>query len=257
MQEFAGEEAPQQASSTGAELPPISYARPVAGAAPRAGAVAGSAAAHGGKPSAHIPYHGVQQLMRLERETLPQAGGGVPVTGYYSSGEVMQALGLLEQSMAQLEREAVDSIGHATYLQQKIGELTGEEGRALSQTDSEAVSYVGGLVSSILQDQLVPAHAKPWFSRLEIPLLKAGMLDQSLLEDEHHPARQLLNRLERIGDLLQGDDSDSARAASVRIEELISAIRENVEHDPNVFADAINEVERIEEESGERRISRS
>lgn len=254
MQEFAGGEAPQQVPSAGSDLTPISYARPAPFAAPRAGAVAGSGGgtpALGGKPSAHIPYHGVQQLMRLERETLPQPNGGVPLTGYYSSGEVLQALGQLEQSMKQLEREAVDSLGHAAYLQQKIGELTGEEGRALSETDSEAVSYVGGLVSSILQDRLVPEQAKPWFSRLELPLLKAGMLDQSLLEDEHHPARLLLNRLERIGDLLQGDDSDAARAATARIDELIGAIGEKVEHDPNVFVEAISEAERIEEESGE------
>ena len=187
--------------------------------------------------------------MRLQRETVPGAvGGAAPVAGYYSSGEVMQALGQLQQTIDQVDRETLDSVGHVNYLAQKISEVTGEEGKALNETDSETVTYVGGLFSSILQDQLVPAHAKPWFSKLEVPLLKAGLLDQSLLEDDAHPARQLLNRLEGIGDLLQGDESDAAREARDHIEGILTAIRENVENDPNVFVDAISDIESVEKD---------
>ena len=255
------EAAPAQAA--GPAVVPITYAHPAASAMPSAGAATGGASAaaprHGratgsgvlaAESGSAVPYQGVQELMRLQRETVPGAGGAgaAPVAGYYSSGEVMQALGQMEPVMAQTDRETVDALGHVNYLQQKISEITGEEGKALNDADSETVTYVGGLFSSILQDHLVPAQAKPWFSRLEVPLLKASLLDQSLVEDETHPARQLLNRLERIGDLLEGDESEAANAIRDRIEAILNAISEKVEHDPNVFADAISEADGVEED---------
>jgi len=240
--------APATAPS-GAPFNPMSYARP---AAVRGRAVAAPpgppVSAVGGMPTMGT-YQGVQELMRLQRETAPAVEeGGVPVAGYYSSGEVMRALGDLEPMVAQFNRETVGALDHVHYLAQRLNEVIGEEGKVLNDADRAKVSYVGGMFSSILQDQLVPQHAKPWFSTLEVPLLKAGLLDESLVEDESHPARQLLNRLESIGDQLQGDDSPRAQEARIRIEAIIGGIRDNVEHDANVFVDALDDLAKIEEE---------
>lgn len=194
-------------------------------------------------------YQGMQELMHLQQAAVTgdSAEQTMPA-GYYSSGEVMQALGHLEQAVTMIDRETISALDHVHYLTQSLNEVIGGEGKALKEGDQEKVTYVGGLLSSILQDQLVPQHAKPWFSTLEIPLLKAGLLDGSLVEDEDHPARQLLNHLESIGDRLQGDDSEGAEAVRQRIEGVIGTVRENVENDENVFAKALDELESIEEE---------
>jgi len=194
-------------------------------------------------------HQGLQELMRLQQETAPGSDSvAPPAAGYYTSGEVMQALSHLEQAVAQIDRETVSALDHVHYLAQSLNEVIGDEGKALTGADREKVTYVGGLLSSILQDQLVPQYAKPWFSTLEIPLLKAGLLDASLVEDEAHPARQLLNRLESIGDRLQGDDSPQAQEVRQRIEGVIGGVRENVENDANVFTKALDDLETVEEE---------
>lgn len=194
-----------------------------------------------------ITYQRVQELMRLQKEVVPGVGGRTDTSaGFCSSEELMQALGSL-QTLSQ-ERQMVESHGHTSYLQQKIGELTGDDGRVISDADNETLAYVGGLFNSILQDELIPPHAKPWFEKLEVPLLQAGLLDASLLQDESHPARHLLNHLEKLADRLQGNDSNRAIAARARIEEILDTIPGRIEHDPNVFVDAISGIEGIEQD---------
>ncbi len=192
-------------------------------------------------------YQRVQELMRLQKEVIPDVEDrAARPTDLYSSKDLVQALGSV-QTLSH-ERQMVESHGHASYLQQKVGELTGDEGRALSEADNETLTYVGGLFNSLLQDELIPPHAKPWFVKLEVPLLQAGLLDASLLQDESHPARHLLNHLEKLGDRLQGNDTERAMAARARIEDILDAIPSKIEHDPNVFVDAISVVEGIENE---------
>lgn len=239
--------APESAApaASGPVVNPINYSRPLADGGEAVGASGNiSEVSTGGSGS----YQGVQELMRLQQQTTTTARQGEqPVSGYYSSGEVMQALGHLEQAVADVDREATTSLDHVQYLAQSLNEVIGGEAKALNDADREKVSYVGGMFSSILQDHLVPQYAKPWFSILEVPLLKAGLLDDSLLADELHPARLLLNHLEVLGDLLQGDDSARAKEARASIERIIRNVRENVEHDANVFTDALDDLERVED----------
>ncbi|HEY9148490.1 MAG TPA: DUF1631 family protein, partial [Gammaproteobacteria bacterium] len=203
-------------------LPTLSYARPSGVTVP---AESGS-------------YQGIQALLRLQQA---QAGGtaeAAPV-GYYSGAEVMQALSQIRQSG--------EEIGEPMQaLSRQLGQLGGEPGRVLSDEDRQKVGYVGGMVYSILQDQLLPEFAKPWFFTLQVPLLKAGMLDPGIMNDNEHPARQLLNNLERIGDRLPQDDLAQAGLMRQRIEAIIQRVEENVEEDANVFVDALGELAELE-----------
>jgi diguanylate cyclase (GGDEF)-like protein len=237
------------ATQSGAPEPvTMNYARPAGGGAPQAAALANTdGAMNGGGTPVAPAYEGVQALMRLQQNGVLD-DGSASASGYYSSGEVMQALGGLEHMMAGLDDENRAELDHVQYLSQHLDEVGGEDGRNISVDDRGKVAFVGGLFSSILQDQLLSPHARPWFSSLEVPLLKAGLLDNSLMEDEAHPARQLLNRLESLGDLMHGDGSPAVQAARERIEEILGGIRANVEHDPNVFAEAIDELDKVEEE---------
>lgn len=245
--------APAQAATP--ELTPMNYARPVNVATTDKGEIASGAAVVGTQPAVTdggVSFYGVQQLMRLQQEiTSRSANSAAHPAGVFSGNEVMQALGQL-LTLPPVDRDTVESVGHAPYLQQKIAELTGDEGKILSDADNETVAYVGGMFSSILQDRHVASDAKPWFTKLEVPLLMAGLLDRSLLEDDGHPARQLLNRLESVGDSVRGDESEYANAVRARIEEILDAIPARVENDPNVFVDAISEVMSVEDQLKEK-----
>ncbi|MCW8958314.1 MAG: DUF1631 family protein [Gammaproteobacteria bacterium] len=222
----APREAVEAPVAQGASLPPLNYTRP--GAQTAAGTPGGTGA------------QGVHELMRLQQQSAAGGGGETtPVTGYYSSAEVMAAL-------AQIDRDGLGTRDPVEALTRGL-EQGGDEGKALEEADRQKVGYVGGMIRSILQDQLLPQHAKPWFSTLQIPLLKAGLLDASLAEDEGHPARELLNRLESLGDRLYEDESQRAVAARSQIETVIRRVHDNVEEDANVFVDALEELEQLEE----------
>lgn len=224
--------APPPAPGQGAQ---VNYTRGAAAAMPAGGGQASGTS------------HAVQELMRMQQPAASGETAAAPPAGYYSSGQVMQALGQLDHAMAELNREGMGAMEHVNHLSGALASAAGEEGKALSESDRETVTYVGGMFSSIQQDQYVSAQAKPWFIRLEVPLLKAGILDPSLIEDESHPARELLNRLEAIGDLLENDESAQAQEAKRRIDEILTGISANVETEPAVFADALKEVSAVQE----------
>ncbi len=226
---------------------PISYSRPK-GMASAASAPMPVAPTGGAMPSSGGYSHAVQELMRMQYPANEQEGGiEAPPRGYFSSGQVVQALDKLSQAIGSLDGRSMDSMEHINYLANAVSETVGEAGKAMSATDQEAVTYVGGLFGSISQDHLVAEHARPWFSRLEVPLLKAGILDSSLLDDDSHPARELLNRLEDIGDLLQNDESPLAKEAKKQVEGVLKKIDKRVEKDPEVFAEALTELEEVQE----------
>ncbi|MBE0511110.1 MAG: DUF1631 family protein [Gammaproteobacteria bacterium] len=201
----------------------------------------------GAPPStAQAPFHGVQELMRLRHASEPGDGedAAPAATTAFSSEQVLQALG---QMGGRLVEQGGDALAHVNALSRTLAESTAEGGSVLNEHDRDAVAYVGGLLSSIQRDPYLSASARPWFAALEVPLLKAGVLDGSLLEDDSHPARQILNRLERIADRLEGDDSETARKAASRIDSILQAVPEKVDTDPDVFANALSELDEVQE----------
>jgi len=247
QQSTAGGQTPQPAggAQTAPQPNPVNYTRPSNAPAAGGARTASSAGAAGAGPASS---HAVQELMRMQQPVAEgESAAAPPPGGYYTSGQVMQALGHLDQAMSHLDRTDMDAMDHVNYLSRSLVEATGEEGKALSEQDQETVTYVGGMFSSIHQDNLLAEQAKPWFNRLEVPLLKAGILDPSLLEDESHPARELLNRLESIGDLLQNDDSPEAQEARDRIEAILANINNKVETEPDVFAEALGELNDVQD----------
>ncbi len=233
-----------RAAPTG--INPISYTRPASAAAAATAAMPVSSTVSA-MPSAGGYSSAVHELMRMQYPANEQVAAEPPPRGYFSSGQVVQALGQLSQAISNLGGRGMDSMDHINYLSSAVAETVGEAGKAMSSGDQEAVTYVGGLFGSISQDHLVAEHARPWFSRMEVPLLKAGILDPTLLDDDSHPAREMLNRLEDIGDLLQNDDSPLAQEAKNRVEKVLRKIDDNVDKDPSVFTEALNELEEVQE----------
>lgn len=225
------------------DINPVNYTH-----APAAPASSSAVPSASGPPGSSRAMHELVRMQQHPAGEQAAEGAAPPPAGYYSSGQVMQALGQLDQAMEQVDRDSMSAMEHVNYLSQALSQATGEEGKALSDADQETVTYVGGMFSSIHQDRLVAEQAKPWFNRLEVPLLKAGILDPSLLEDDDHPARELLNRLESIGDLLENDDSPEAQEARRRIEEILNGIDDKVETEPEVFSNALQDLNEVQEE---------
>ncbi len=233
---------PQQAAlqeAAGPAAPRINYSRPAAPGMPGSGGTASGGAA------VVMPFQEMQELMHLKGSGTDSAPASP--AGYFSSGEVMQALAHLEGAVAAAERAELDAVGHAQFIAETLSNLTGEDGKGLSDADRDTVTYVGGLFSSMHQDQHLPQVVKPWLEQMEVPLLKAGVIDPGLMEDAEHPARQVVNRLEQVGRHVESDKSEKRDEIREQVESLLEAIQRRVDEDPEVFAEAVGQLDEIRE----------
>jgi diguanylate cyclase (GGDEF)-like protein len=231
----AAQPAPVQSAASEPVVQRLSYSRPP---------VAGAGSIESALPV--VPYREMQELMHLRGsgvDTAPAAPNG-----YFSSGEVMQALAHLEGAVAAAERAELTAVGHAQILADTLARLTGEDGKGLSAADRDTVTYVGGLFTSMHQDQYLPQVVKPWLERMEVPLLKAGIIDPALLEDAEHPARQVVNRLEQVGRHVETDKSEKRDDIRRQVETLLDAIQESVDQDPEIFSEVVSRLDAIRED---------
>lgn len=72
-------------------------------------------------------------------------------------------------------------------------------GERMNQIDSMTIELVAMLFDFIFVDKDVPDGIKALIGRLQIPVLKAAMLDRAFFSKKTHPARILVNRLAQAG----------------------------------------------------------
>ncbi|MEW9571135.1 DUF1631 domain-containing protein [Rhodanobacter sp. Si-c] len=137
---------------------------------------------------------------------LPRAGdaGGPPP----STNELLGALSLLQTQLAagampaapsmaasvgSLERDMVTQLKE--QLLGQLGALRGARPSHVTSIDEDTIDLVGMLFEFILDDQTLPAEMQVMLARLQIPYLKAAILDRKLFAHRQHPARRLLDAL--------------------------------------------------------------
>lgn len=100
------------------------------------------------------------------------------------------------------------------------------------------VAELAGMVFEfILNDELLPPGLRAQLARLHTPFLRAALQDQSVLQNAHHPARSLLDR---IGSAAAGIGAGSPLLQPLQgeVQRLVDRVLQQYEHDPAVFADA-------------------
>ncbi|MGC1549705.1 MAG: DUF1631 domain-containing protein [Rhodanobacter sp.] len=77
----------------------------------------------------------------------------------------------------------------------QIGALRGERPGQVATIDEDTIDLVGMLFEFILEDNNLPTQMQVMLARLQIPYLKAAILDRKLFAHRQHPARRLLDNL--------------------------------------------------------------
>ncbi|HJV74289.1 MAG TPA: DUF1631 family protein [Noviherbaspirillum sp.] len=107
---------------------------------------------------------------------------------------------------------------------------------AASPAERMTVDVLSLLFEFILEDSLIPQELRGHIASLQVPILKAALLQPDLLHDETHPARRLLNRI----------GSASIEADKVLADEIGRTVRkvlENFDSDTSVFSQSLKEFE--------------
>jgi hypothetical protein len=100
--------------------------------------------------------------------------------------------------------------------------------------DRMTVDLCAMLFDHVFADRHVPTVMKSQMGRLQIPVLKAVLLDPSFFSRRAHPARRLLDVLAELGLGLAGE-GPAVRAALDLVEDVGDRILAQLERDPCVF----------------------
>lgn len=162
------------------------------------------------------------------------AAGGKPMPAMDSS-VLLKLLSNL-QNLNTLEL-AESALGNASAISEQINKTVygkaKELSKQLSGPESNVIELINQMFVTILEDPELPDLVKVQIGRLQIPYIKVALLDVTLLKEQAHPARLLLNEIALQGMRVNGRED--------QIFELIVAIIQNIldqfESSLNVFAD--------------------
>ncbi|WP_432720590.1 DUF1631 family protein [Jeongeupia wiesaeckerbachi] len=109
----------------------------------------------------------------------------------------------------------------------------------LDRVDTMTVELVTLLFDRLFDDTRLPTAAKGLLSRLQVPALKAAMLDNGFFSDKSHPARRLIDRIAEASLEWQNEPSeDDARLH--KFAELIGEVAHTFSDDASVFQTALD-----------------
>lgn len=118
---------------------------------------------------------------------------------------------------------------------------------SLGSLDAMTIDIVAMLFDFIFEDKQVPDTIKALIGRLQIPVLKAAMLDQSFFSKKSHPTRRLLNALAEAA-TGWGDVISHESPLYQKVNAIVLRVNEEFEDNLAVFEGALDEFERFMEE---------
>jgi hypothetical protein len=188
--------------------------------------------AKGAQPPPPLPTGDVfaqMQMLLAQQRGMPAGGAGTmpgaPVLpGATGGGGAMMATPATVDWLTGVQRGgeaaaqfAVPTSGESLNVLHALRQS--EVGQRLDSTDAMTADLVAMMFDHVFSDPRIPEAIKPVIAQLQVPTLKAAMIDRNFFSDEAHPARRMLDRLGSAAVGWQGtaDASDPLYAAVERI----------------------------------------
>lgn len=175
-----------------------------------------------------------------------QPGTAVQGEGAMSAVEPAQLLtGLtgLQQSDETTSGTPIDSNTIKNMLATTLQGTSPDTVVGFQHRESLLIDVVAMLFDFILRDRSIPDIARAQIGRLQIPLVKAALIDETFLAKKAHPARQLLNLLaEQSSSLDTSIDAESPMLGEIT--RVVETITNEFESDISLFQ---RELEKLEQ----------
>jgi Protein of unknown function (DUF1631) len=113
--------------------------------------------------------------------------------------------------------------------------------QAASPLDAVLVDAVAMLFDVVFDEAAIPDRLKAQIARLQIPVLKAAMLDRNFFSQPNHPVRRMLDAIATLAVHLPDNDAGNARLDA--ISQVVSRVLDSFEQDIAVFDSAAAELE--------------
>ncbi|MBB3048031.1 hypothetical protein FHR99_002297 [Litorivivens lipolytica] len=199
----------------------------------------------------------IEELAQQTGGTVFDVLKGLLAAGGDSGGKIQLSRGSLlkvlqELQGSQLERMNVVSLSSASPVAQLPPDLADrlrnvqrdvldESDETVAQRDFDVINLVSLLFQYVLEDDSLASPMRALIAHLQIPVLKAAMLDKRFFSKEGHPARLLLNTIADacIGWQPTGDlDNDPLYA---EVDSLVRDVLARADGQARVFQEALDD----------------
>ncbi|QBQ55019.1 DUF1631 domain-containing protein [Nitrosococcus wardiae] len=187
--------------------------------------------------NASAPFEGMQHATSPALEESPHESEPV-----WSAEKLVNVLSTIQSSA---QKKAGVTLEKFSYLekdilkQKLIGifQQSSPEGKLanISRSEDNVIDIIGMLFDFILDDQGIPDTIKALIGRLQIPMLKVGILDKTFFSKKQHPARMLLNDLARAGTGWNEDDPLTQQELYTQMQHIVNRILNEFDDDISIF----------------------
>ena len=164
-------------------------------------------------------------------------------TGPAEAGEAaapLPAPAAFLEALTRMHREALSSASHAPANVVRSLKAT-PEAVTLPALDAMTIDLVGMLFDYVFEDEAIPASVKALLGRLQIPMLKAALLDRAFFSEASHPARRLLDGLAESALGLDENDTRGVETLAM-IDGVVDRVLGGFESDLAIFETLAAEV---------------
>lgn len=114
---------------------------------------------------------------------------------------------------------------------------------SLSRGEENTLDLLSRIFETVLLDDNIPLETRELIRFLQVPVLKAALLDQNFFFEETHPARRMIDLLSRMGWEQRQAPDDPVLQAMRRGVDRIGRTGGEPGAEPQAFAEAVAEVE--------------
>jgi hypothetical protein len=200
-----------------------------------------SASASGSAVSATSASNDMFKLFeQLAGGTGRAAGGGAGIPGF----SLLDSLGQLQSGAMMLPGGVRFELPllEASAIQNVLRSLQQSPVmKAASPLDAVLVDAVAMLFDVVFDEASIPDRLKAQIARLQIPVLKAAMLDSNFFSQANHPVRRMLDAIATLAVHLPENEAGNARLEA--ISQVVSRVLKGFEKDISVFETAATELE--------------
>lgn len=127
-------------------------------------------------------------------------------------------------------------------------------GGTIGNVNDDVIDIITLLFDVMLEDRNLHPDIKAEISRLQIPMLKVGLVDRSFFSERSHPARQLLNELAKLGIGWNPSAAETRDPLLNKVTQVVERVINEFKSDIALFDQLLQELEQFKE-SDQRRAS--
>ncbi|MDH5516940.1 MAG: DUF1631 domain-containing protein [Gammaproteobacteria bacterium] len=167
---------------------------------------------------------------------------------FYGHNDVLSALSKMQaqtHELIQRESPVVSKINSSAIKQELVSEISSQQGGTVTKQISAAldktIDFIKLIFDAIIEDSNISDSIKALLLTLQIPVIKASMIDQDFFIDDKHPARRLLDRIAEIGVGISSHSDEFYKLIHKVVQKLLA----EYSRDQNAFTKALDEIEKI------------